>query len=66
MGPEKDWEKITPYSGRFARIFNLTTSLFGTFDMNEPIVETVRKQRVSQIKRQSGPVKKLAVLILTL
>lgn len=60
IGENHDWDKLSPYFLKGARIFNGTLSMFATFDMTQPISETVQKERLKTIKKDSVTVKKLS------
>lgn len=57
IGADLDYDKLSPYFLKGARIYNGTLSMFGTFDMNNTISETVKKDRVKAIKKEEHPVK---------
>lgn len=40
MGPEMDWDKLSSYFLKGARIFNATQSMLGTFKLDAPAYTT--------------------------
>lgn len=48
MGPEMDWDKLSPYFLKGSRTFNGTLSMLGTFKINPAAADTTQPKTQTQ------------------
>lgn len=52
IGKEHNWDKLSPYFLKGARIFDPTQSMMGTFKLDAPPMDSTQKERRQRIRNE--------------